>query len=83
VLAEGEEPGAVPGRDEGERVGVGQLDPGSLDRAVVVGRVDEQGAARVRAACERADERDRRDVGRDADDLTGLDVGAGDDREVG
>src|SRR5205085_9156068 len=68
---------------ERERVRVGALEPRQLELAVEEDRVDEEGAAVVGAADDRAHELGRGDVGGDGDDLTGLDVRARADGEVG
>ena len=83
-LAELEDPLAVPGRHELERVVGRELDPRALDERVDVPDVDE-----LRAARRRRSRRSARassswlELGGDADDLARLDVRADRDGEVG
>jgi hypothetical protein len=83
LLADREHPVREPGRDELERVVGGVSDPGTLDVGIEVLDIDELRPALVGALGDRPRELVLPVVGADGDDLSGLDVGAERDREVG
>jgi hypothetical protein len=74
---------AVPVRHELERVVRRVLDPGALHVGVEVGDVDETSASLVRTGGHPADQRCMLELAGDADDLSGLHVGAEADCELG
>ena len=83
VLAERAHPLPVPGRHEPERVGSGVQRSDALEMDVEHGQVDELGAGLVRRLRDRARERLLSGFGAEAHDLTGLDVGAEADDQLG
>ncbi len=74
---------SVPGRDEIERVRIGELDAGPLDVRIEVGDVDELRPTAVGGCRDGACQLLMTNVGGNGDDLTGLDVRADLDCEVG
>ena len=83
ALAEREEPAAVPGGDEVDRVLGRPLEPDPLDERVEVPGVDELRSALVGLGGDEPHERRGPRLGHDPDDLAGLDVRADLDDQFG